>query len=323
MEKMPFGVLTMAFGPARYKRQAVALAQSLKLYNPGWPMACVTDDLEDKHLSKWFDILVPLKPELGKALYQKLYFDAYTPFKETFYIDSDCVTVRDLSFIRDRCQTFAFTPLCEKMTDGWWYMDVAQVVRRFRMDYLPKFNGGVYYFKTGEGSDRVFRKARQIARLDSRLSIFDLRGWFNEEPIYAVALGYLHAPIYMDDERTGMYTPAEFTDPFVLDVLAGKCSFTRDGLPYSPSIAHFFGNYTASFHYLREKYCLHLYSNGLPKWLTRAFRGIANGAYFLFVKLYQLVQALKGKKVRFGNPLPLMSLANFGTRFNKQLLDKL
>ncbi len=325
MQKSPFGVLTVAFGPRRYKMQAIALAQSLQLHNPAWPRACVTDDLNDADLKKWFQILVPYRPEYGKGFYQKLYFDHYTPFQQTLYIDSDCLVVRDMQFLVDRLRgNYGFTPLCVKATSGWWYMDVAKQIERMRMkDFLPKFNGGVFWFEDTPEGHRVFRKARQMAAVDKRLNIFELGDWFNDEPVYAVALGYLHAPVYLDYDRTGMNTPAEFTDPFELNILEGRCHFRYEGQIYNSSVAHFFGNYTSSYHYLREKYSLLLYYKGVPKFLVSMLKGLGNVVYFLFIKAYQLAQAVKGKRIRFNHSLPLLPLANFGTRFNKAIISKL
>lgn len=326
MEKPPFGILTVAFGPMRYKKQAVALAQSLKLHNPTWPRACVTENVDDPYLSQWFNILIPYRPDYGKGFYQKLYFDQYSPFQKTLYIDSDCLVTRNLDFLVERLEgKYGFTPLVEELaTEGWWYMDIAKTVQRMRMaESMPKFNGGVFWFEDTPEGRKVFRKARQLAAVDKRLSILELGDWFNDEPVYGIVLGYLHSPVYVDQDGTGMSTPAHQEDPFDLNVLEGRASYHYKGREFKPTVAHFFGNYTSSYHYLREKYSLQLYFEGVPKWGVSIFRGLGNLAYFAFIKAYQLGQSIKGKKVSLGAGLPLLPLANFGTRFNKEIINKL
>lgn len=323
MEPYPFGVLTVAYGPARYKRQAIALAQSIRLHNPGLEIACVTDDPDDSLLKKYFDRFVPYKPELGKGFRQKLYFDHYSPFAKTMYIDSDCLVCSNLLPAYELVRHVPFATFTELAMGGWWYMDVEKVRTRFGFPFLHKFNGGFFYFEDKPESKAVFNKARQFVRLDPKLKIFELGNWFNDEPFYGVALSYLKVAPVIDPNHIGMNTPAEITDPFEIDVLRGKCHFSRDGEDYNPTIAHFFGDFTTSFHYLRECWRLDLHFEK-GKSLTEIDHKTAryNRLYSIGLKFYLMLTNLRKSKVHYNSKTPLVPLTSFATRFTKPYFSK-
>ena len=320
----PFGVLTVAYGAMRYQKQAIALSQSIRLFNPGLQLACVTDHLDSALLKKHFDILVPFQPDLGKGFRQKLWFDVYSPFPKTIYIDSDCFVVGSLLPLFNRANGTPFGVLGVKAVGDWWYMDVAKVNKRFGFPYLPKFNGGFFYFENTPASKAVFLKTRQVARIQHKLGVFELGDWFNDEPFYGFTLGYLgQEPIWDQDQRTGMYTPAEFTDPLTISVIDGICNFTRHGQLYNPVVVHFFGDHTTSYHYLREKWKLHLLLEKHRSRSSIAFQqSILDMAYRAFIAIYSTIAKFRGQKLPFSHPFPLVPLLNFGTSIMKKFIYK-
>lgn len=307
----PEGVLTFAFGPRRYKAQAISLAQSVRLHNPGLRLACITDDMSDAELAAHFDILVPFVPERGKALQQKLWFDAYTPFQRTAFIDSDCLVVSSLDDILQRSRGYAFAPLGYKATEGWWYMKIAEVLARYKLPFLPRFNGGYYYFERSPEASILFDRARQVGRIHKRLNFFDLGLWFNEEVFYAFAMAWLRMPPVPDTGRTGMYTPDEFTEPFEIDVLDGYCRFTREGELYQPRIVHFFGRHGLAYQYLRERARLRMFLEGKPAWYSKIYLGVGAAAFTSVVALYRTLGRLRGKPLPFKTNQPVVSVTNF------------
>jgi len=307
----PEGVLTFAFGPRRYKAQAISLAQSVRLHNPGLRLACITDDMADTELARAFDILIPFVPARGKALQQKLWFDAYTPFERTAFIDSDCLVVGSLDDILKRSGGYAFAPLGYTATEGWWYMKIAEVLKRYQLPFLPRFNGGYYYFERSPQASLLFDRARQVGRIHNRLNIFDLGLWFNEEVFYAFAMAWLRMPPVPDTDRSGMYTPDEFTEPFEIDVLKGVCRFTREGELYQPRIVHFFGRHGLAYQYLRERARLRFYLEKRPSWLSSLQLGLGAVAFRWVVGLYRIVGRLRGRPLPFRTNEPVVSVTNF------------
>jgi len=314
LNKKGLGFLTFAFGPVRFRKQAIALAQSLEIHAPGIPRACITDQVEDPSLKKWFQILIPLVPAYGKALQQKLHFDLYTPFAHTAFIDSDCLVTGSLAPILARCNGQPFAVLGIAQTAGWWYMDIAVAMEKYRLPFVPHFNGGFYYFERSEIASSVFLLARKVGRVHTRMGIYQLGGWFNEEVFYAFALAACHVQPLVDHTLTGMYTPDEFTDPFKIDVLEKGTHFNSGGLVHRPVITHFFGRTSHSFHYLRECAKLRWTATSMPVWLTRFwFDGVITRVFALAMRVYALTLQLQGKQYPFSTYTPFAPLSNFYT----------
>jgi len=319
------GVMTIAFGNKRYRNHAIRLAQSIRLHNPSLMLACVTDTLTDLRLSKYFDFLIPFRPELGMALEQKLHFDKYSPFERTVVIDSDCLVVGNLQKTIAATEGQDFMVLGHKITKGWWYMDVTKVMSKYKLEYIPIFNGGFYFFARNERTEWIFNKARQIGRIHKRLNIYDLGSWFNEEVFYALALAAAKVePNQSLEFEGGMATPDHFKDPFRIDVIQGYCYFSRDGEVYSPSVVHFFGSYTRSYQYWREtkKLEAHFGSEG-QKWAYNSILlRVANACYRSFVRLYVLISPLRGRSVSYQDGMPLLPIDNFFTSLTKKIFTR-
>ena len=319
------GVMTIAFGIKRYRSQAIRLAQSIKLHNPSLMLACVTDTMSDLRLAKYFDILIPFRPELGMALEQKLHFDEYTPFERTLVIDSDCLVVGSLQKTIAATEGQDFMVLGHKITTGWWYMDVPKVMAKYRLDYIPIFNGGFYFFARNPRSQWLFNKARQIGRIHKRLHIYDLGSWFNEEVFYALALAAAKVePNQSLEFEGGMATPDHFKDPFRIDVLQGYCYFSREGQVYSPSVVHFFGSYTRSYQYWRETRKLEAHFSGdrFKLAFNTALIRCTNAFYRGFVRLYLFISPLRGRSVSFQDGMPLLPIDNFFTSLTKKIFNR-
>jgi hypothetical protein len=120
-----------------------------------------------------------------------------------------------------------------------------------------------------------------------------------------------------------MYTPAEFTDPLIISVIDGVCNFVRDGLDYNPVVVHFFGDHTTSYHYLREKWKLNLLvEKGRSRRLIALQQDILDSAYRVFIATYSAIAKLRGQKLPFAHPFPLVPMLNFGTSVMKKFIYK-
>ncbi len=315
----PEGVLTFAFGHPRYVAQAISLAQSVRLHNPGLRLACITDKPDFPGLADAFDILILFRPERGQALQQKLWFDCYTPFERTAFIDSDCLVVGSLADVLQRSRGYAFGPLGYTATEGWWYMQIPEVLAKYGLPFMPRFNGGYYYFERSPEATRLFERARQIGRIHKKLGIYDLGLWFNEEVFYALAMAWYRMPPVPDPQRTGMYTPDEFTEPFEINVLQGGCHFVREGEAYRPVIVHFFGRHGYAYQYLRERARLRMHLQGKPAWYSGIVLGAGHMAFAGIVGAYRAFHALRGKPLPFKTNTPVVSVTNFAGPITRQL----
>lgn len=249
------GVLTMAYGHPRFIEQAKDLGLSLRLHAPDLPRAIVTDSM-DAELRSIFTDVIPLQPEYGSGVGQKLYLDRYSPYETTLFIDSDCLVLGSLLAFWAAFQGRYFgVPGYRHLHRGDKdpYMDVDHVLDRFGVTALPKFNGGTYYFTRSAEATRFFETARHLMDQwrELRLAPFRRNGP-NDEAVYSIAMA-IHgmSPTYM--ANGGMWTPTGYRGRLRLDGIAGTCSFEKEGQIRTPEIIHFPGEYAYCYPYARER----------------------------------------------------------------------
>lgn len=239
------GLITMAFGRQKYFDQAEYLAKSLKLHMPDYKVCLICDrDYE----SPYFDQVVNMgKVETaGTVLKCRMY--ELSPFEETFFIDSDCIAVRDFSDQLEKIREWNFSPVCNTyFKDGdsdLWLEDVGQSLRAVKGDAFPKFNGGVYFFRKCEETETFFKTALEILDDYEAFGIksFDIAGP-GEETIFGMAMAKLKMGPFYDDGGKLMRTPLNSKGPIKLSVLEGVCTFEKEGKIVSPAICHFCGEW--------------------------------------------------------------------------------
>src|ERR1700751_3928974 len=105
-DAMTFGVLTLA--TTDDYRKAIGLALSVRVSNPGIPIAVACSPRARPFLEPYFDQVVDKDPALHGYVH-KIHLDRYSPFDETFYFDSDVLVFRPLQEVLDswRGQPFA------------------------------------------------------------------------------------------------------------------------------------------------------------------------------------------------------------------------
>ncbi|WP_271565146.1 hypothetical protein [Bradyrhizobium sp. CCBAU 11386] len=254
---MDFGILTIALGHEKYLRQAEILLSSLRRNVPTVPLAVVTDS---ERFGAAADIVIPPLNGLPIGVVQKVFLDHYTPFKETLFIDSDCIVTRPFPDELEQIRSFDFTPAIETVTpaDGEdEYIDnLPATLRSIGASSFPKFNGGVYFFREGNLSKSIFTVARDIHANYRQYGIkaFDNSGP-GEETVFALALAKLGVDRLYHDGGRLMRTPTGLKGRIHIEPLGGGCSFERFDGVVSPAICHFAGPYL-----LRPEYRLAAYS---------------------------------------------------------------
>ncbi|MBY0579671.1 MAG: hypothetical protein K2P57_11570 [Burkholderiales bacterium] len=159
---MSFGVLTLST-PSDYQK-AIGLALSLRISNPGVPIAvaCWPPSV-CKLLEPYFDHVLEQDPSI-KGFEHKVNLDRYSPFQETFFFDSDVLIFKPLSGILDDWKTQPYTACGSYATDGFsaFGLDKALVLKRIGKDRLVQIDGaGHAYFRKPE-CQSIFDLAREI-----------------------------------------------------------------------------------------------------------------------------------------------------------------
>ncbi len=135
------GILTIATGPRRYAHFALALARSLDLHEPDIPRAVLTDHY-GTFLRPAFDRVIPLQPEWGAGVEQKLRMDMFSPFAETLFIDCDCLVYRPLGAVLAAVRnTTGFGAIGSRYADSttghYAVRDLARLVEVTGVDRFP------------------------------------------------------------------------------------------------------------------------------------------------------------------------------------------
>jgi len=254
------GVLTLAFGAPKYVEMAKTLARSLVLHSPETPRTVVTDST-DPELQELFTTTVEYKPSFGGNLRQKMYLDQYSPYDETLFIDSDCLVVGDLQVFWDAFKTTSFAVQglqTLRAGDRDEFLNVDFLLKRFSLAGIPKFNGGIYFFRRTVELEQFYRTARMLLHDASELGFSSFRSdGPNDEALYATAMA-IHGLTVTDLGRRGMWSPGELQGNITINAAQGFCSFVKRVGPSKvprlvhPDIVHFFSDFSDGLVYRRE-----------------------------------------------------------------------
>jgi len=251
MQPPSFGIMTLAFGHEHYMRQAEALAFSVKLHMPGIRVALISDSAQHHCI---FDDHGRIDPTHGLGAIQKLWIDQYSPYDHTLFIDSDSLVTRPFHQELLEMNAFEFSP-CGALfygledSDNFYFENLGQTLRMIGVTEIPRFNGGVYFFKKGDMVKRIFEEARNVAKDAKRLGLKDFdKGGVGDEPALSLALAKLGVRSFCHNYGRLMQAPLDITGPVQIDVLKGF-SYMADGVLRTPAICHFAAPYSRYWPY--------------------------------------------------------------------------
>ena len=235
---MSFGVLTLA--TAGDYRKAIGLALSVRVSNPGVPIAVACAPNMRGLLAPYFDHLIDKDPSLFGYVH-KIHLDRYSPFEETFFFDSDVLLFRPLAEVIDhwRGQPYA---ACGNYTKGGFSpfgLDRDKVLKKVGREWLVHIDGaGHCYFRKPE-CHAVFDLARQIAA-NYRDYAGEIK--FADEDIIDIALTILNLKPIPHGEFWSRYCTAK-RGSIVMNAAEGECRFqsATSGKLQRPHMMHFAG----------------------------------------------------------------------------------
>lgn len=188
---MERAVLTLAIGKPVYFRMAINLARSFCVWHPDNKIKFVlATDCADRLPMDLLKISrVQLEPgQYGTGFSPKLHLDRISPARETLFLDADCLCAGNLERVFDRFRKWDVSVIGREESDGELFGDIAKRCQTVGVPCVPRFCGGIYYFKRGDVSTQVFSKARELERQYDQLGLERLRGAANEEPLIGLAM---------------------------------------------------------------------------------------------------------------------------------------
>ncbi len=213
------GYLTMAVGRPRYLEMAVDMALSLRDHTHH-PIALAADDalgqLARKQYAPVFDQVTRIPPRFLQGRAIKYGAAESSPFRETMFVDSDCMVLGSLEYLWAGLATEDVAMLGELLTEreneNHHGFSTRRLMRRFHLDRYLKTNSGIFCFRT-EPARAVFEECLETFTGEVRRKLRGgiLRGgWVGDEIGFGIVggrrrLGTLPLP-------HAMYWPQEFAD---------------------------------------------------------------------------------------------------------------
>lgn len=277
MNRLSRGVLTLALGHPRYRRMAVALAQSIRLRDPSCHLSVVTDRA-DSVIHKSYDQVIAMNPSFGSnGFVQKLHLDHYSPYECTLFIDADCLAFQSIEGVWrhfEKESSFGVTGYSYLNCSGTHYAvpDLARAMDRLHLTRFPEFNSGMLCFDRSEAAMRVFQTARRLSR-DSLHELCHANA-MNDEPFFSAAIELCGIDMlpWSDIIMTVM---GRVHGLETINVLTGQSAFEKNDTLVHPSIIHFHQAAQRCYIYQREILRLRLHNRGLPSQLAPS---LARGA---------------------------------------------
>lgn len=158
---MSLGILTLA--TRSDYRKAIGLALSVRVSNPGVPIAVACARDVGRLLKPHFDQVIVEDAGL-RGFRHKLYLDRYSPFEETFFFDADVLVFRRISDVLDRWRDQCYTACGNYMSKGSsaFGLDREKVLKRIDRDRLVHIDGaGHAYFRKPDCYE-VFDLGRRV-----------------------------------------------------------------------------------------------------------------------------------------------------------------
>ena len=243
-----FGILTCAT-PSDYLK-AIGLALSVRVSNPGVPIAVACSERVRPLVEPFFDV-VTLEEKGIRGFVHKVYLDKYTPFKNTMFFDSDVLVFKPVAPYLDLWGNFPYRAVGDYRPDGIssFGLDRVSALKRLRKDNFVVIDGAGHALFRMPACIDVFDRAREVTSKHKEY-FGDIQ--YADEDVMDYVMTELDLPPAPSGDFFSRYLSAR-PGTMKLDATKGLCTFIRmdNGLPMSPCMMHFAAN-EAPFPYHRQ-----------------------------------------------------------------------
>jgi hypothetical protein len=252
------GIITIAIG-RKYIRQAKYLAYSAMLNAPNVLRAVITDK-PDK-LWKFYDFIIAYKKEYGDPFATKTRLHLYTPFYKTIFVDSDSLIMNSVDSYWEILNGNSLAYEGKLISDGYWYLDVKELIEKIQVPSIPKINSGFFLFTNDKTTESVFNMAYDylMHQKENGFNINYFRGkMLPDEPFLSMSFAKHNIPPFQDYGRFSRCLNG--TSDIHLNVIKRVSFFIAYGHRVNPHIVHFTGRF-GSFLLSLESLKLYFYFN--------------------------------------------------------------
>lgn len=234
-----FGILTLAT-PKDYLK-AIGLALSARNSNPGVPLAVACSAKVAPLVAPYFDHVIEEKAGI-RGYAHKVWLDAYTPFDDTFFFDSDVLLFKDIRPFMARWPQQAYTACGRMMRDGFsaFGLDRQAVLRKLGKPELVVIDGAGHALFRAPGSQAVFDRAREVT---ARHHEFCGPIPYADEDVLDVVMTEMDLAPAPYDGFFSRYLSAR-PGSMRMDVTRSHCEYrsAETGEPVQPCMMHFAAN---------------------------------------------------------------------------------
>ena len=247
-----FGILTLAT-PNDYLK-AIGLALSLRVSNPGVPIAVACSPRLMPLVKPYFDYVIEEKAGI-RGFAHKVYLDQYSPFVETVFFDSDVLVFKPvLPYVRS-WGPGPYYAVGGYTTGGTSYfgLDRTAVLKKLGKDRLVVIDGAGHALFRKPSCNAVFDLAREIT--DNYAGFAGNISYADEDVLSIVMTSMDLPPAPAEDHFHARYLSAK-PGTMNMDATQGICSFIASdpslkGRRVEPHAVHF-ADREAPFAYTRQ-----------------------------------------------------------------------
>lgn len=231
-----FGILTLAT-PKDYMK-AIGLALSARVSNPGVPLAVACSPKVRPLVSPYFDHVVDEVPGL-RGFVHKVHLDRYSPFRVTFFFDSDVLLFKPLAPIVQRWSAWPYAAhgIYSVTPFSGFGLDRARVAAKIGKPRMVEIDGAGHALFIKPQCAALFDLAREIT---DRHEEYCGRIPYADEDVVSIALTMLDIPPM---QERGFFSRHLSARPGTLkmDATRGFCRFlaTSSGQVEEPCMMHF------------------------------------------------------------------------------------
>jgi hypothetical protein len=244
------GLITLAIGK-KYAVQAKYLAYSCMIHAPHVLRAAITDVPE--RLSSLYDFIIPFDKNTGDPFSVKTQLHTYTPFEQTLFLDADSLLIGNIDSYWQFLKSRPFVYYSNLITRGNWYTNIAELIEKINIPWIPQINSGMLLFNNCEETKNIFDTAYyySVNGKKENIDIPFFRGkMLPDEPFLAIAL-VKHDIKPVEDHGRFSRTLIN-AEKVHINVIKGIASFQKEGKPVFPLVVHFCGRFGAFFYFFER-----------------------------------------------------------------------
>lgn len=211
----------------------------------------------------YVNLIILKEGELGKGFSPKLHLDKLAPSGQTLFIDSDCLIYGSLSRVFEVFKGHNVSVVGSYIAHGEWFGDIETICKKFKIEKMPKFNGGIYYLENGDEAKRIYNTARILEAQYDEIGFVRLRNRPNDEILMALTM-QLHGQQPVKDDGSIMAEFVNFRSGINSNILNGKVILFNDprhayytcDWPMQtarPLIVHYLGHFNEIMPYIKEE----------------------------------------------------------------------